>query len=57
MMIHVSPANRSPHAEQVQQTLSWRGTPAADYIASPFSLRDLVARVTNLLGLPAKFAR
>jgi CheY-like chemotaxis protein len=47
----------TPHAEEVQKTLSARGTPTADYIASPFSLRDLVTRVTNLLDAPARSAR
>ena len=37
----------TPHAEDVQRTLGRRGTPAADYISSPFSLRDLVQRVAN----------
>ena len=39
----------TPHAEDVQRTLGRRGTPAADYISSPFSLRDLVQRVGNLV--------
>ena len=38
----------TPHAEDVQRTLGRRGTPAAGYISSPFSLRDLVQRVVNL---------
>jgi DNA-binding response OmpR family regulator len=38
------------HAEEVQRTLGRRGTPAADYIPSPFSLRDLVQRVVNLIS-------
>lgn len=40
----------TPHAQEVQRILGRRGTPAADYISSPFSLRDLVQRVTNLLS-------
>jgi len=40
----------TPHAEEVQRTLGRRGTPAADYIPSPFSLRDLVLRVVNLIS-------
>jgi DNA-binding response OmpR family regulator len=39
----------TPYALAVQRTLGRRGTPAADYIATPFSLPDLVRRVTNLL--------
>jgi DNA-binding response OmpR family regulator len=38
----------TPHAEEVQRTLGRRGTPAADYIASPFSLRELVQRIVNI---------
>lgn len=39
----------TPHAEEVQRILGRRGTPAADYIPSPFSLHDLVQRVTNVV--------
>lgn len=40
----------TPHAEEVQRILGKRRTPAADYIPSPFSLRNLVRRMTNLLA-------
>lgn len=39
----------TPHAEDVQWTLGQRGTPAADYLPTPFSNRELVRRVRNLL--------
>jgi CheY-like chemotaxis protein len=42
----------TPHAAEVQRLLGRRGTPAADYIRTPFVMRDLVRRVTTLLDPP-----
>lgn len=39
----------SANADDAQRILGRRGTPAADYISMPFSNRELIRRVKNLL--------